>query len=153
MKTRNQPQDTIRLIILIATLTAVLLLSVTPAAFAKDEYGVGLRVRGKKSEKKAARRSARKHEQKKAEKARRKDTSRDTSRLDYRIDPATVKITDAKIVDRKYRASEMEREREEAKLAEKEVPRTERPPGARRARAKIFYLEREKRGSFYEVGF
>lgn len=153
MKIRDRSQKTFGAIILISTLTALLLVSVSTACIAEDGYSAGLRVRQKKSDKKAARRAARKHEQKAAEKTKRKDASRDTLRLDHKIEPATVKITDAKIVDRKYTAGEMKRERKEAGPTEEKISVSRRPPDSSKARAKDFHLEREKRDSFYETGF
>lgn len=153
MKIRKQLQKTFGAIILIATLAALLLVSVSSACIAEDGHGAGKSLHRKKSDKKAARRAARKQEQKKLEETKRKDASRDTLRLDHKIDPATVKITDAKIGGRKYPAAEMERERIEAGPAEKGISVPRRPRDNRKARVKDFHLEREKRDSFYETAF
>lgn len=78
----------------------------------------------------ATRKSMQEREQQ-AERSERRESLRSSSRLDYKLDRATVKVTDGKVIDQKYLAAEMEREREERKIDEEEIHRFER----RRARA------------------
>ncbi|GAB4347663.1 MAG: hypothetical protein Kow0099_29790 [Candidatus Abyssubacteria bacterium] len=122
-----------------------LVLSSFPSHFCfagEKDAGTKLFLQRDKRARQDKRRAVRRTSQEIEEAGHREDSTKDETRIDYKVSQESVRITDSRLTDRKYRAAEIKRDREEAKV-EPSGPAKRQESGKADKRRQDFLMEKK----------